>query len=187
MARGFAEQSGGAMDIESDRGKGTTVRLWLPQHSSDRSPGTTLSPNTPDKAASEISRPTISSRLLVVDDEESVLEVLAEHLEHEGFGVITAANGTEALALLGAGTTVDALVTDLSMPGMDGLELIRAAQERRPGLPAVLLTGYAGEDSTLALSGVVTGAFSLLRKPVRIHDLVDRVQALLVAGANRVH
>jgi signal transduction histidine kinase/CheY-like chemotaxis protein len=187
MARGFAEQSGGAMHIESSPGKGTTVTLWLPEVEflSDPSPGLSLLPGA--QAASEIGNATVSARLLLVDDEESVREVLAEHLEYEGFGVLTAANGSEALALLVTGQAVDALVTDLSMPGMDGIELIRAAQQRRPGLPAVLLTGYAGDDAALALGGLVSGAFSLLRKPVRIHDLVDRVQALLEAAANRVH
>jgi CheY-like chemotaxis protein len=187
MARGFAEQSGGTMHIESSPGKGTTVTLWLPEVEvfSDPSPGPSLLPGA--QAASEIGNATVSARLLLVDDEESVREVLAEHLEYEGFSVLTAANGSEALALLVTGQAVDALVTDLSMPGMDGIELIRAAQQRRPGLTAVLLTGYAGDDAALALGGLVSGAFSLLRKPVRIHDLVDRVQALLEAAANRVH
>ena len=81
--------------------------------------------------------------------------------------MLTASNGAEAMALLGPGETIDILVTDLSMPGMDGLALIRAAQVRRPGLPAVLLTGYAGDGAALAMGGAVSGSFSLLRKPVR--------------------
>jgi CheY-like chemotaxis protein len=145
-------------------------------------------PGTTDETASGPGNATISTRLLVVDDEAIVREVLAQNLGNEGFGVLTAASGTEALALIAAGEAVDALVTDLSMPGMDGLALIRAAQERRPGLPAVLLTGYAGEDAALALGGAVTGAFSLLRKPVRIQELVDRVQALLASiDGDRTH
>jgi CheY-like chemotaxis protein len=92
----------------------------------------------------------ISGRLLLVDDEELVRDVLAEHLEDAGFSVLVAAGGAEALALIAAGEVVDALVTDLSMPGMDGLAVIRAVQERHPRLPAVLLTGYAGDDAALA-------------------------------------
>jgi DNA-binding response OmpR family regulator len=72
-------------------------------------------------------------------------------------------------------------VTDLSMPGMDGLALIRAAQERRRGLPALLLTGCAGDDTALALTGAVSGSFSLLRKPIRVVHLVERLRALLAA------
>jgi KaiC/GvpD/RAD55 family RecA-like ATPase len=100
--------------------------------------------------------------------------------------VLTAANGTEALPLLAAGEAVDAIVTELSMPGMDGLALIRAARERRSGLPAVLLTGYAGGDMELAVSGAISGTFSLLRKPTRFRDLLDTVQSLLAAGTNHV-
>jgi len=130
---------------------------------------------------------TTHSRILVVDDEALVREVLAEQLEDSGYSVLVAANGTEALALLAAGEAVDALVTDLSMPGMDGLAVIRAAQERRPGLPAVLLTGYAGDGAALAVGGAISGAFSLLRKPVTGVQLVDRVRALLVARIDVTH
>jgi CheY-like chemotaxis protein len=159
--------------------------LWLPAADFDESTSVAapqgaagVTESTPDSARK-------TARLLVVDDEEMVREALAEHLEYEGFVVLAAANGTEALGLLAAGEAVDALVTDLSMPGMDGIAVIRAAQERRPGLPAMLLTGYAGDDAALAVSGAISGTFSLLRKPVRIHDLVDKVQALLAVAANR--
>jgi CheY-like chemotaxis protein len=119
--------------------------------------------------------------VLVVDDEDLILEMMAEELEENGFRVLTASNGAEALATLDAGRAVDILVTDLSMPGMDGLAVIRAAQVRYPGLPAVLLTGYAGDGAALAVGGAISGSFSLLRKPVRAAHLVDRIQALLAA------
>lgn len=108
-------------------------------------------------------------------------ELLAALLEEAGFGVQVAANGNEAVALLIAGEQGDALVTDLSMPGMDGLAVIRAAHERRPGLPAVLLTGCAGDEAGSATGGVVNGDSSLLREPIRIRELLDRIQALLAA------
>jgi FixJ family two-component response regulator len=57
-------------------------------------------------------------------------------------------------------------------------------QERRPGMPAVLLTGYAGDGVNLAISGAVSGAYSLLRKPVRSAQLVDRIRALLAGRAD---
>jgi len=96
---------------------------------------------------------------------------MAEQLEHQGFRVLTARNGDEALVCLVADETIDILVTDLSMPGMNGLALIRAAQARRPGLPAVMLTGYAEDGAALAVSGAVSGSFSLLHKPVRADQL----------------
>lgn len=114
-------------------------------------------------------------------------EMLVEHLEDAGFSVVSVASGAEALAVLASAEVVDALVTDLAMPGIDGLAVIRAAQERRPGLPTVLLTGYAGDGAALAVGGAISGAFSLLRKPVRVHDLADRIQSLIAArkSANR--
>ena len=135
-------------------------------------------------AAIAPSKSTTQVRVLLVDDEAVVRAVLAEQLTDEGYDVLAAASGTEALALLAAGEAVDALVTDLTMPGADGLAVIRAAQERDPGLPAVLLTGYAGDGAALAVGGAVSGSFSLLRKPVTGVQLIDRVRALLAARAD---
>jgi PAS domain S-box-containing protein len=185
MAKGFSEQSGGAMNIASSMGGGTTVTLWLPQ-AGPNGLSTTPMPGDAVVTRSATGNGAKPVRVLVVDDEEPVRKILTDYLEYEGLEVVTAANAAEALALLGAGQTVDALVTDLSMPGVSGLELIRSVQKRLPGLPAVLLTGYAAEDSTAALSGSVDGAFSLMRKPVDAQDLVDRVQTLVMAGGERV-
>jgi CheY-like chemotaxis protein len=95
-----------------------------------------------------------------------------------------AARGAEALALLDSEEAVDVLVSDLSMPGMGGLVVIREAQLRRPGLPAVLLTGYAGDAAHLAVSDPARAGFSLLRKPVSVAQLVDRID-MLVGGKDR--
>ena len=179
MAKGFATQSGGALRVESAPGQGTTVTLWLPE----AVPGTRKSDSRADAAARFGGNAPPTVRVLLVDDEELVREMLAESLEDLGFGVLAAANGPEVLGLLASGEAVDVLVTDLSMPGMDGLAVIRAAQDRRPGLPAVLLTGYAGDGAALAVGGAVTGAFSLLRKPIRIHELTDRIQSVMAAKA----
>jgi signal transduction histidine kinase len=99
MARGFAEQSGGAMAIESEPGRGTAVSLWLPAA----------------EITVEIARPAAVARsaaglphVLLVDDEALVCEITAEQLESEGFAVMRAASGPAALALLEAGETVDA-------------------------------------------------------------------------------
>jgi PAS domain S-box-containing protein len=168
MVKGFAEQSGGAIAIDSARGRGTTVWLWLPQAEQE-----TLAPVVAARGVGE------RARLLLVDDEALVREILVAQLEELGFEVLAAAGGEDALALLAAGERIDALITDLSMPQMDGLALIQAAQARRVGLPAVLLTGFAGDGATLALSGAISGSYTLLRKPVSAEALADRVGALL--------
>jgi PAS domain S-box-containing protein len=177
MAKGFAEQSGGGMRIDSIPGEGTAVTLWLPQAD--------LSPTPPDRI--DTSPPALiplatATRILLVDDDLAVREVLAMELQESGYDVVSAASGPEAIAFLDAGESMAALVTDLSLPGMDGLSVIRAVQERHRGLPAILLTGYAGDGAALAVGGAVSGGFSLLRKPVNGTQLADRLAALLEAA-----
>ncbi len=179
MARGFAEQSGGGLDISTEPGRGTTVSIWLPVAS-----GAVAS--IPPRAGSA---PSMGSgrraTVLLVDDEALVRELTAEGLESAGFSVIPADGGPAALALLDAGEEVDVLVSDLSMPGMDGITVIREAQRRRPGLRAILLTGFAGNAAELAIGGAVSGTFSLLRKPVTAEQLGERV-AILLEGASQI-
>ena len=176
MAKGFAEQSGGALAIESAPGRGTTVALWLPVAA-----GQTVVPPSPE---AEAARPFRGGRgrILLVDDDAAVRRVTAEQLEEAGYAVLPADAGPAALALLDAGEAVDLLVSDLSMPGMDGVAVIREAQRRRKGLPAILLTGFATNAAELAVGGALSGTFSLLRKPIEAHALAERA-AMLLEGA----
>ena len=173
MVRGFAEQSGGALHIDSAPGQGTTVSLWLPVADAELPVATTVTaPQAGESAA----------RVLLVDDEMIVRQVTAEGLRAAGFVVVTTAgSAVEALALLQGDGAVDILVSDLSMPEMNGIALIREAQRRQPGLPAVLLTGFATDATELAMGHALTAAYSLLRKPIETRALADRV-AVLLAG-----
>ena len=170
MARGFAEQSGGGFAIESAPGRGTEVRLWFPLAPEGRADP--LAPQPRFAGARE--RHTV----LIVDDEPLVREITAEQLSVAGYDAVWMAGGTDALALLDSGEAVDVLVTDLSMPGMDGLALIREAQRRRPGLPAILLTGFATDAAELAVGGAMSRSFTLLRKPVDHAMLLERIARL---------
>jgi len=172
MAKGFVEQSGGGLAIDSTVGQGTNVTLWLPQAAERASPE---APSSSPQTGSE------SRTVLLVDDDALVCDVLAASLEDAGYAVLRSGSGPLALARLAAGERVDIIVSDLTMPGMDGLALIRTAQQKRPGLPAVLLTGYAGDGAALAVGGALSGSFSLLRKPVSGAQLADRITALLVS------
>ncbi len=169
MAQGFAEQSGGGLSIESESGKGTTVTLWLPAAAMAPAPARRK------PAQRTTASPAVSVRILLVDDEPMIREVLATCLRDAGWTVLAAASGAAALDLLAAVQSVDILLTDLSMPGMDGLALIKAVQTLSPGLPAILLTGYAADITALGLSGNV----SLLRKPVSAVQLLDRLDTML--------
>ena len=172
MAKGFAEQSGGALAIDSAPGRGTTVTLWLPV-ADELQQAAQVQPWLAPVAG-------LARRVLVVDDEDLVRETLVVTLEDAGFVVLAAGSGAEALALLEAEEPVDALVSDMSMPGMDGLALIRRVHALRPGLPAILLTGFAGEARELA-TGAASRPFSLLRKPISVAQLIDRIEAILAA------
>ncbi len=173
MAKGFVEQSGGSLSIDSAVGQGTRIMLWLPAATG----AACVTFGTDGVVRAGFGKPCV----LLVDDDAIVREVLTLSLEESGYAVIAADSGAAALIRLTAGERVDIIVSDLTMPGMDGLTLIRSAQERRPGLPAVLLTGYAGDGAALAVGGAISGTFSLLRKPVSGTQLVDRINALLAA------
>jgi PAS domain S-box-containing protein len=182
MARGFAEQSGGALRIASEEGRGTTVTLWLPVAAGEAAVAGD-SAGSSSQAAPE-ANPRLRPRVLLVDDDPLVRDTLTGQLDAAGYAVLPAADGPSALTILVAGATVDALVSDLAMPGMDGLAFVREVQRRRPGLPAILLTGYAGDAAALALNGALSGAFTLLRKPITTEQLAERLAALLrQAGA----
>lgn len=103
------------------------------------------------------------ARILVADDEEGVRSFIAEALEVEGHLVTTAADGAEAARLL-AKQGVDLLVTDLRMPGMDGLTLLRKVREEQPDVEVVVLTAVGSVES--AVSAMKAGAFEYLLKPV---------------------
>jgi CheY-like chemotaxis protein len=170
MAVGFAEQSGGALLIESRPGEGTTVSLWLPRaEPCDRGSEEVADSGTGRRSA----------RILVVDDEDLVREVIARQIEDAGYRVEVAAGADDALALLAAGAEVDAVVTDLSMPGMDGLALLRSVRDRFPALPAILLTGYADAATAVSMEEHLNGNMLLLRKPVAGAELLSRLGALL--------
>jgi PAS domain S-box-containing protein len=134
----------GRIEVESDLGAGTAMTIVLPIVS----PTATKLPSGPLPATREL-------RVLVVDDEDAVRDVLVEMLEAHGHSVVSATCGVEGLAKL-AEISYDVVFTDLSMPEMDGWAVAREAKRRRPGLKVVLVTGYAGmiESETEILSHV---------------------------------
>jgi CheY-like chemotaxis protein len=172
MVQGFARQSGGDVRIESAPGQGTTVSLWLP-----RAPESDIVAPAPADAEEAVeSGP---ARVLVVDDEPMVRDTIAMFLTSAGLEPIPVASGERALDLLRAGEGCDLLVTDQSMPGMTGCELISEVARLRPTLPAILVTGYDKVSGLERLEARVT----VLRKPFDRTALVRQAQALLGAAA----
>ncbi len=170
MARGFAEQSGGKLLLRSQAGQGTTASLLLPRL------------DTPaGKPANATPAPATSSkpRIMLVDDDAEVLEALSEVLTSCDYIVSTFANAVAARSYLHNGELADLLITDLSMPDIDGLTLIREARRRLPGLPALLLTGYSENEVAPAAKSLPNGRLMLLQKPIRAAELTMQVAALL--------
>ncbi len=121
----------------------------------------------------------VQANILLVDDDDAVREITAAILEDLGYAVRVAADGPAALDLLERCPRIDLLMVDVSMPGMSGLELARTVEQRRPGTPVLLVTGYA--------DGEVTGAVGeerIVLKPFRNEDLARKIRTALGAGEN---
>ncbi len=121
-----------------------------------------------------------SARVLVVDDDPTVAEVVSDYLGRAGLEVVRAGDGASALAAAAA-TPPDLVLLDLMLPDVDGLDLLARLRERQPGLPVVLLTARGEEpDRVLGLS---LGADDYVAKPFSPREVVLRVQALLRRAA----
>jgi len=121
-------------------------------------------------------------RILLVEDEVGQREALARSLKREGYRVRAAADGERALEAL-AQAPYDLVLTDLRLPGLDGLQVLRAAKEANPETAVVLLTGFPGVESSLV--AVRLGASEYLVKPVDLERLSDVVRRVLVTRARR--
>jgi signal transduction histidine kinase/ActR/RegA family two-component response regulator len=178
MAKGFTEQSGGALRIESAPGRGTTVTVWLPAIA-EAGPSRQREDAT---VAVPVSVP--ESGILLVDDDTLVCTVLAETLRRRGHSVAEAHEAAAALASAEALARLDLAIVDFAMPGLNGLDLIRGLRARRPGLPALLITGHADAIAPAALAEAARqGPFELLRKPVAPDELASQVTAILSGSA----
>ena len=113
--------------------------------------------------------------ILLVDDDEMVLLTVGDFLTRRGHALRTAADGSEALRLMD-GDPPDLVISDIQMPGMDGIAFLRAVRRRFPDLPVILVTGYATVET--AVAALRNRAYDYLRKPVRLGELqacIERV------------
>jgi CheY-like chemotaxis protein len=173
---GFAKQSNGAFRLKSRLGEGTSAELWLP-----RAPEQKRTAKLPRKAQSRPA-PSRKLRILLVDDHAEVRSTTAALLSDLGHQVTEAANGVEALRKLTQGDCdFDLMISDYAMPHLSGTEFLREARRLCPGVPALIITGYAEAD---AISDRPEGVEVLLKPftPDKLDAALARVcnTALLV-------
>ncbi|HYC05933.1 MAG TPA: response regulator [Azospirillaceae bacterium] len=172
---GFARQSGGFARIESERGQGTRVTIYLPRAAGEALDAIRQDHGDPSRHYGR------GELILVVEDDPLVRAATSETIRELGYRVVTAASGHEGLVRLEEGRP-DLLFSDVIMPGMNGPQLAEEARRRFPGLPVLLASGYTGPES--GEPGADSAAFPLLNKPYRRGTLGQMLRQLLDA-ANR--
>ena len=172
---GFARSAGGGAEIDSEPGRGTTVRLNFPAS------GEAVSVEAPvARGAAPLRGATRGETVLLVEDDEQVLGMAVDSLEELQYHVVVARNAQEALDHLGRGDRVDVMFSDVVMPGgMNGAQLAAQARRLRPSLKILLTSGYVGEGGAGELAGQ---DLPLLSKPYRRDELAHTLRAVL-AGA----
>jgi len=171
--QGIVAQSGGHITVESRMGQGTTFRVHLPRQDAPLMPPPAPA-GLPGTVASSASGP-----VLLVEDEAPLRQLGTRLLERMGHAVLAAESAESALALVDEGAMPSLLVSDMAMPGMDGLDLARRLRACCPGLPVLLLSGYAERmlDRDLGAEEI-----RFLAKPFGADELRREVRAALGKG-----
>jgi two-component system, cell cycle sensor histidine kinase and response regulator CckA len=172
MVYGTVKQSDGYIEVESEPGAGTRFRIFFPVH--DRSTEAASSPSPP--ASDDLQECTAT--LLLVEDDESVRRLARYALQLQGYHILEAANGAEALHISGSfQEPIDLLLTDMVMPRMSGRELADELLAQRPQLKVVYMSGYSGDVRVHEHLAKITGSF--LQKPFTPAALLTKVREVL--------
>jgi CheY-like chemotaxis protein len=168
---GIVKQSGGSIWVQSEEGRGTTFTIYLP-----------LVERPVIAPAAELPLKDLrgTERILVVEDQAAVRDIAVALLERYGYRVTPAAEPADALRRLEEGQPFDLLLTDVVMPGTNGVALAAAARAMRPDLRVLFMSGYT-DDALLKHEGLQPGA--LLHKPFTPRTLLTRVREALDAKA----
>jgi CheY-like chemotaxis protein len=166
---GFAKQSGGGVRINTRVGEGTSVQVFLPR--AEIAVGDHERKLVDAEQGLHRKRGT---RVLVVDDDNSVLKSTLRLLSFLGYASVPAKSGREALRLIANEQGIDLVLVDLAMPEMNGVDLTKAIHGMRPALPVILVSGYGDLDVLREF-----GEARILQKPYTGASLVDKITAAL--------
>lgn len=167
---GIVKQHGGNIWVYSEVCRGTTFKIYLPV--------TDASPAEAKPAGKPPARAQGAGTILLVEDNQAVLNLGHAILSRQGYRVLLANSGDEALTLLASHDgPLDLLLTDVIMPGMNGKELFARAAEKYPGLKVLYMSGYT--NSVIAHQGVLNEGVQFIQKPFTVQGLTTRVQEVL--------
>ena len=169
VSYGIIRRHEGTVEVESEQGRGTSFHIRLPYAKRTAKPQAVDSPAMP----TAVPAPSFRTRFLVVDDEESVRELLSDILEKEGHEVMVASSGREALALF-AETRFAAVLLDVGLPGMSGWELARALRERHETIPLAIITGWGEAVGSNAQKAA--GVDWVVAKPFTVEQIAGIAQ-----------
>jgi signal transduction histidine kinase len=169
---GIVQEAGGHVEVESELGQGTTLRVFLPAVVGDPSGGAAPAEPAPPPAGRA------TQTILLVEDEDMLRSLMREILETEGYKVLEACDGSQALQVFeGHSEAIDLLVTDVVMPGIGGVDLCRTIRGIRGDMPVLLISGY--NEELLASRGVPQERVEFLYKPFPVDRLVEKIGAAL--------
>ncbi|MEP9366403.1 PAS domain-containing protein [Xanthobacter sp. VNH20] len=171
MIYGFARQSEGHCQIESEVGVGTTVKLYLPRHRAADCDAS--GPPEPDAREPHGT----SGVVLVVEDDQVVRGLILEVLRELGHVAIAAEDGQAGLDLLMSEPGIDLVITDIGLPRLNGRQMVDAAREKRRDLKVLFMTGYA-ETAAIA-GGFMEPEMTMVTKPFAVEHLAARIRAML--------
>jgi PAS domain S-box-containing protein len=167
---GFAKQSRGHLRIQSELGRGTTIKLYLPRalHSAVES----------NNAAIEAPRGR-GETILVVEDDATVRLIISDALQDLGYGILVAADARAAIPLIQSEQRIDLMVSDVVLPHINGRKLAEIARASRPNLRVLFVSGYA--ENALAREDFLDSGMEMLTKPFALDALGAKVRAMIEA------